>query len=557
VDRENIRIGVVEDDAATRYVKSRVLRQRGYEIYEAGSGRDALDLAERRSPHLILLDVRLPDVSGIEICRQIKSRFPQIIILQTSAIFTGTADRVRALDGGADTYLVEPIESDELVATVEALLRMRRAEQEAQRINENLDRLVADRTRELLEARERLARETDDRRKAEVALWHTQKLDLIGQLTGGIAHDFNNLLTVIAGNLELVRNSIKMHKNSLPEGAKVLQWLANTEDAAGHAAKITQQLLAFARRSSLTLETLHVGDFLISIEGFLRRAAGEAVTLTLDCPQDLWPCRTDRLMLEAAVLNLVVNARDAQPDGGTVRIAVRNATIKDGSAATGIPDGEYARITVADFGCGMEPDVVERAFEPFFTTKEAGKGSGLGLSQVYGFTRQSGGQVQIESTPGVGTTVALYLPRATGASLRTELGEAQPEHHDLRGAETVLIVEDNELVRNTMKTITEGLGYRVLTVAAAVEALELIGGDAAVDILVSDIAMPGGVNGIELAARVRTLRPELPILLMSGYPAAIADDVGYPTLHKPFRSDELARQLRACFNGRTAPPLTR
>jgi DNA-binding response OmpR family regulator len=204
---EPSRILIVDDDEAARYVKSRVLRGEGYAVSEASLGRDALAIAAAEKPHLTLLDVKLPDVSGIEVCREIKSRFPQVIVLQTSAAFTGAADRTRALDGGADSYLVEPIEPDELIATVRALLRMRAAEQEARRINRNLEELVVERTRALADSNRRLASEITDRRQAEAALWHTQKLDLIGQLTGGIAHDFNNLLMVISGNLELIHEA--------------------------------------------------------------------------------------------------------------------------------------------------------------------------------------------------------------------------------------------------------------------------------------------------------------------------------------------------------------
>jgi signal transduction histidine kinase len=548
---------LIVDDEATRYIRSHLLRRHGYEIYEGSSGRDALALAESRSPHLILLDVKLPDASGIEICRAIKARFPRIIVLQTSAAFTGVADRTRALDGGADSYLVEPIEPDELIATIGALLRMRRAEQEVNRINENLGRLVADRTRELVAAREDLARETEDRRKAEMALWHTQKLDLIGQLTGGIAHDFNNLLTVITGNLEVVHNSIKTDGHAHRKRAAVLQCLVNAEDAAQHAARITQQLLAFARRGSLTLAALHIADFMIEREGFLRRAAGETVRLTLEYGPDIWQCRTDPILLEAAILNLVVNARDAMPDGGTLCIAISNVVIGQADSASGIA-GEYVRVAVSDTGRGMAPEVVERAFEPFFTTKEASKGSGLGLSQVYGFSKQSGGHVLIDSSPGAGTTVSLYLPRMMGPPELPGVVEAPAVYSDPGGAEIVLIVEDNELVRNTMETITESLGYRVLTASGAAEALQLIGAGTSVDILITDIVMSGGVNGVELADRVRMLRPDLPVLLMSGYPAAGTDEAGdYTILHKPFRSDELARQIRACFDARTPSPSTR
>src|SRR6516162_1292062 len=358
------RILIVDDDEAARYVKSRLLRGEGYAVSEARLGRDARALASTENPHLTLLDVKLPDISGIEVCREIKSRFPHIIVLQTSAAFTGVADRTRALDGGADSYLVEPIEPDELVATVNALLRMRDAEQEAQRINRNLEQLVIERTRELAEANRRLGDEIADRRKAEAVLWHTQKLALMGQLTGGIAHDFNNLLMVISGNLELIHRALENHfdlqSTSQP---RLLKLLVTAEGAADHAAKITQQLLAFARRSAFTAEPASVGDLVVASEGFLRRAAGEAVSVTFACAPHLWQCRIDPVQLEAAILNLVVNARDAMPDGGCLRIEMANVTVNETSREVkrGVVVGDCVRIVVSDTGHGMTPEVIDRA----------------------------------------------------------------------------------------------------------------------------------------------------------------------------------------------------
>ena len=524
-------------------------------IYEANCGRDALALAKSRRPELILLDVKLPDADGIEICREIKARFSQIIVLQTSAAFTGVADRARALDGGANSYLVEPTEPDELIATVNALLRLRKAEQAVRRTNRRLERLVAERTRELSEPNRVLAQEAADRRAAEMALWHAQKLDSIGQLTGGIAHDFNNLLTVISGNLELIHYTINDLADLRP-GARdgLLRRIASAEEAAGHAANITQQLLAFARRGTLILKPVDIFDFLAAEEAFLRRAAGEAITIDFVYGPGVRICETDPILLEAAILNLVVNARDAMLDGGTLLVEAANISIDHASpqADRGVAVGEYVRIAVSDTGHGMAADVAERAFEPFFTTKEAGKGSGLGLSQVYGFVKQSKGHVLIDSVAGKGTAISLYLPRVA-AELQPVAGpEVSGENAAGRG--TVLIVEDNELVRGTMEMMTESLGYQVLTANGAAEALRLIGGSASVDIVISDIVMSGGINGLELAHRARALHPGLPILLVSGYPAAgVAEACGYPILGKPCRRDELGRQIRAACEPRVGP----
>ncbi len=546
---EPSRILIVDDDEATRYVKSRVLRGQGYAVSEASLGRDALALAAAEKPHLTLLDVKLPDLSGIEVCREIKSRFPHVIVLQTSAGFTGVADRTRALDGGADSYLVEPIEPDELIATVHALLRLRNAEQETRRINRNLEQLVAERTRELAEANRRLADEIADRRKTAAVLWHTQKLDLIGQLTGGIAHDFNNLLMVISGNLELVHELFDSDvKLSSAGRARLQQQLGAAETAAEHATKITQQLLAFARRSSLTAETVCVTDLLAVSEGFLRRAAGGAIEVALSCPSDLWSSKVDPVEFEAAILNLVVNAHDAMPRGGKLRIECMNVSVGtvDGEAERGVAPGDYVRIVVSDTGHGMPADVADRVFEPFFTTKKVGKGSGLGLSQVYGFVKQSGGHILIDSTPGEGTTVALYLPRSTISGEPTATADARTNEAP-GGNETVLIVDDNEDVRDVSAVIVGSLGYEVLTAGDATAALALIRSRRNIELLVSDVAMSGGIDGFELARRAQALRPGLPVLLMSGYPAGSAEESEFPILHKPYRRQKLARYIRAAL----------
>jgi signal transduction histidine kinase len=555
MDKDASRILVVDDDEATRYVKSHLLRRHGYDVCEASLGVEALALAEDRRPHLVLLDVKLPDANGIEICRAIKSRFSRVIVLQTSAAFTGVADRTRALDGGADSYLIEPIEPDELIATVNALLRMRKAEEDVRRVNRRLEQLVAERTGEFSEANRVLAREAADRRAAETALWHAQKLDSIGQLTGGIAHDFNNLLTVVSGNLQLIHGAIaKGGDLDVAARDRLLRRLASAESATEHAARITQQLLAFARRGTLILEPVHIGDFLLAEEGFLRRAAGEAVAIDFAHAPGLWHCQTDPILLEAAILNLVVNARDAMRDGGSLSIEGANVTVDDGSLEhdRGVAAGQYVRIVVSDTGHGMAPEVAERAFEPFFTTKEAGKGSGLGLSQVYGFAKQSKGHVLIDSTPGRGTAVRLFLLRGARGLMPAARRE-DPAAHVAGGSETVLIVEDNELVRETMAMMTESLGYRVLTAGGATEALALIGGGNSVDMLVSDVVMPGGTNGIDLVQQARRLCPGLPILLVSGYPAAGIDRPGnYLILRKPCRREDLARQIRAALDHREA-----
>ncbi len=542
---------IVDDDEGGRYLKAHVLRRHGYNVTEAASGIAAIEQCCVAAPDLVLLDVMLPDVNGVEVSRRIKAANPGIAVLQTSAAATSPHDRAVALDGGADGFLVEPIEPDELIATAQALLRMRGAEQELRRLNESLELLIAERTRALTEANRRLKIEIEERRKTEDVLWHTQKLEVVGQLTGGIAHDFNNLLAVIVGSMEMIRNAFETG-GELPR-AKIMRLLKASEAATGRATKLTQQLLAFARRSAFTLDVVALDEVLVACEPFLRRALGETNVLDLDFEPDLWSCRIDASQFEAAVLNLVVNARDAMPLGGRVEIATSNVVV-DAAEARRSPDltaGAYVLVSVTDTGTGMDPDVAAHAFEPFFTTKEVGKGTGLGLSQVYGFIKQSGGHVVIDSSPGVGTTFRLYLPRCERSAAgrrwtRTGQPDATPTGH-----ETVLVVEDNAEVLELAVTTIRDLGYRVLTAADGPSALNIVQGGEPIDLLFSDIVMPGGMNGFELINRARVIRQGLKALVTSGYanvhrPGADRPDV--PLLLKPYRRADLAQCIRLALD---------
>ena len=296
-----------------------------------------------------MLDVRLPDINGVEVSRRIKATHPGIVVLQTSAAVTSSHDRATALDGGADGFLVEPIEPEELLATARSLLRMRGAEQALRRLNESLELLVAERTRELTEANRRLEIESAELRKTEEVLWHTQKLEAVGQLTGGIAHDFNNLLAVIVGSMEMIQAAFESG-GDLPR-AKILRLLKASEAATGRATKLTQQLLAFARRSTFTLDIVSLDEVMVACEPFLRRALGDSNVLEFNFEPDLWPARIDTSQFEAAILNLVVNARDAMPQGGQLEIATGNVVI-DAAEARRSPDltaGAYVLVRISRY----------------------------------------------------------------------------------------------------------------------------------------------------------------------------------------------------------------
>jgi signal transduction histidine kinase len=540
------RILVVDDDEGGRYLKAHVLRKSGYHAEEVATGRAAIEHCEVAAPDLVLLDMRLPDIHGVEVCRQIKSAFPGIAVLQTSAAITSSRERAQALEGGADGFLVEPIEPEELLAAVKALLRLRSAEQALRRLNEDLEFEVAERTRQLLELGRRLEIESAERRKAEEVLWHTQKLDAIGQLTGGIAHDFNNLLAVIVGSMEVMRAAFEGDRQ-VPR-ARILRMLRASESATDRATKLTQQLLAFARRSTLKLDVVALDEVIVGCEPFLRRAIGETIALKLAFAPDLWACRVDAAQFEAAVLNLVVNARDAMPPGGKLEIATGNVVIDAAQAdhAAALTAGPYVMVRVTDTGTGMDPDVAAHAFEPFFTTKEVGKGTGLGLSQVYGFIRQSDGHVEVDTKPGVGTTFRLYLPRCERVKATGD-GPCTTVSTPPTGSETVLVVEDNPEVLELAVTAISDLGYTVLKAADGPSAMTIIRREERIDLLFSDVVMPGGMNGFDLISKARRVRSGLKAVVTSGYanvhrPGTDRPDV--PVLLKPYRRGDLAQCIR-------------
>ena len=548
---------VVDDDDAGRYVKVHTLSREGYRVSEAALAQTAIELVETETPDLVLLDVRLPDGNGVEVCRRVKAAFPQVTVLQTSSALISAQDRAEALEAGADSYLVEPIEPDELVAVIRALLRMRHAEQTLRQMNENLEARVVERTGELAESQRMLLSEQAGRREAESVLWHAQKLEAVGRLTGGIAHDFNNLLTVISGNLELLQGSITSERSRSRNGQ--LQLISSALRAVEHGAHMTQQLLAFARRGVLQAKTVDLNVVIAGMVDFLRRTLGDAITLKFVEAPGLWLCHIDPVQFEAAILNLAINARDAMPDGGTLRIELANVDVRNGNRDDiDISRGRYACVRVVDNGIGMTDDLVERAFEPFFTTKNVGEGSGLGLSQVYGFVNQSGGDVKITSAPGVGTTIALYLPLSD--TLGTEETEyAADLNYNPHGTETILVVEDEALVRDVVVEIIEDLGYKVLATSNGVEALALLRSGEPIDLLFSDVLMRGGMSGVTLAEQARQIRGGLKVLLTSGYPSRDGARVGpaeFPMIRKPYQRDKLALMLRTILDLRGTASIT-
>lgn len=524
----------VDDDAASRYVKTRSLQMGGMEVLEADTGAAALAMVSARQPLLVLLDVNLPDIGGLEVCRGIKASWPDIIVIQISATAISVTDRVTGLDSGADCYLTTPVEPVELIAVARAMLRLRQAEFQAQEageryrmivesavdyaiftcgldgrvtswnsgaeailgyapeqiigescarifmaddvaadipdqemrsarqglsvrcerwhrrrdgtrfwssgrlvplrdrrgdvagflkilydrsvekeardalvaLNAELETRVAARTRDLAEANDRLRAEMEERARTEEQIRQLQKMEALGQLTGGIAHDFNNLLTAILGGLEVTRRRV--------EDPRTLRLIDSSISAAQRGAKLIAQLMAFARKQHLRVEYLPLNELVRDMQELLERSVGSIVRLHLDLSTDVWPVMADASQVQTALLNLAINARDAMPAGGELFIATANRTV-DGQRDD-IPAGEYATLLIRDTGTGMTDAVKARLFEPFFTTKDVGKGTGLGLAQVYGFVRQSGGDVRVDSEVGRGTTITILLPRAEVAA---------------------------------------------------------------------------------------------------------------------------------------------
>ena len=399
----------------------------------------------------------------------------------------------------------------------------RRAEADLKHIND----LLAERVHDALAERD----------EAEAALQRAQKLEAVGQLTGGVAHDFNNLLTVMIGALDLMQR----HPN---DEARRTRMIEAALGAARRGERLTQQLLAFSRRQALKPEAVQVDALLKDTESLLVRAVGEAVTLVVAPGAPLAVVNIDPSQFESAVLNLAVNARDATPAGGMIRIETAVVSVSRGQIAE-LQSGDYLRVAVHDTGSGMDAATIARAFEPFFTTKPPGRGTGLGLSQVYGFTRQSGGTATVESVAGEGSTVSLFLPRALEGE--RVIAPAPPTANAGRGpALRVLLAEDDGQVAELVEAMLRDLGHEVTLTENADAALAALHTGVAFDLLLTDLIMPGDKSGVDLAREAVALRPDLPVILSSGYTGDVlsaAEDTPWPLLRKPYGPEQLARAI--------------
>ncbi|MBD8701347.1 response regulator [Sphingomonas sp. CFBP 13714] len=472
------------------------------------------------------------------------SDFPFILLSKRGEPRRGA----REVEAVANVTLLErPLHPASLVSAARAALRARQRQRLAARhfedrekaraelrdLADTLEAKVEARTRELAAANDRLTAEIAERERAEARLVQAQKMEAIGQLTGGIAHDFNNLLTAVIGSLDLLLRRT--------DDEKIRRLASMALQAGERGATLTAQLLSFSRRQHLSPVPVEPNQVVASMADLLARSIGAAVTVELDLADDVWRAMVDPTQLEVVLLNLAINARDAMPSGGVVRIATRNLAAVPDALTAELNPGAYVAIEVADTGAGMTPAVLARAFEPFFTTKGQGKGTGLGLAQVYGFARQSGGTVRIVSAENEGTVITLYLPRTTEVADPVAIERlAQATGSRQR----ILVVDDDNDVRGVAAQMIEEIGYQVVAAASGSEALTEFG-RASFDLVLTDVVMPG-MSGVDLARRIRAVAPAMPLLFASGYAdvATFGDELAAETvLKKPYRIGEVAARI--------------
>ncbi len=398
-------------------------------------------------------------------------------------------------------------------------------------LNETLEQRVAERTTELMHAEEQLRQ--------------SQKMEAVGQLTGGLAHDFNNLLTGITGSLELLGTRIGQGRLK-----DLDRYIDGAQGAAKRAAALTHRLLAFSRRQTLDPKPTDVNRLIGGMEELIRRTVGPAIEIDVVGAAGLWPTLVDPPQLENALLNLCINARDAMPDGGKITIETGNRWLDERMARDrDLPPGQYVSLCVSDTGTGMTPEVIAKAFDPFFTTKPIGMGTGLGLSMIYGFAKQSGGQVRIHSEVGQGTTVCIYLLRHLGDAAASKASPNLTESPWAEDGQTVLVVDDEPTVRMLVTEVLEDLGYTVIEATDGAAGLKVLQSNARIDLLVTDVGLPGGMNGRQVADAARVTRPDLKVLFITGYAenAVVSHghlDPGMHVLTKPFAMEALARRIK-------------
>jgi signal transduction histidine kinase/ActR/RegA family two-component response regulator len=483
------------------------------------------------------------------------SDFPFVVLTEHGGGLERNPAAARLVDSlGNVTFLERPFHPTTLVSMVQTSLRGRRRQYECRRLNENLESRVQERTAELAAANRQLLSQIEERERVETTLRQMQRLEAVGQLTSGVAHDFNNLLTVVLGNIGFVEKGL----TATGVDGKLMQRLGYMRAAAERGAKLTDQLLSFSRRQRLEPKPLDLNETVAGMRDLLQSTMGGSVRIETKLGRGLWPAMVDATQLELAVLNLAINARDAMQVGGCLSVATANVALGPAMYPEEPPAGDYVGICVSDTGAGMSNEVRAKAFEPFFTTKEVGKGSGLGLSQVLGFAKQSGGGVRIESRLGQGTSVHIYLPRADAKPSREEATAFGTGPIAGRRGALILVVDDDNAVREVTAAMLRELGYATVEAGSGGAALDLLEREPNIALILVDFAMPG-MNGAEVARQVQTRRPALPILFVTGFAdrTALAGVSEAHIIGKPFVADELGDKVRTALTAGAAENVVR
>lgn len=549
---EPVNILLVDDQPSKLLSYEVILQELRENLIKARSGREALEQLLKNEVAVILVDVCMPEQDGFELVAMIREhpRFQKTAIIFVSAVMMTEPDRLRGYEAGAVDYVSVPIVPEVLRAKVKVFAELYRKTRELERLNAELEQRVLERTAALEassaelvalneQLEQRIEERTREREEALAQLFEAQKLDTIGQLTGGVAHDFNNLLMAALGSLNLL-------KKHLTGDDRARRLLDNAIQAAERGSALTQRLLAFARRQELKPEAVNVERLVGNIEELLRRAVGPAIRLEKVLGSPLSPILVDANQLELALLNLLVNARDAMSDGGMVTIKATEQAVDAREGPTGLAPGRYVKLIVSDTGIGMDDETRARATEPFFTTKGVGKGTGLGLSMVHGLAAQSGGMLELESAVGQGTHVSLWLPVAGTMPVQrppASAPEMTPQPNGRRHLR-VLVVDDDFLVSMGTVAMLEDLGHQVEEANSGQQALDLLASDKRFDVVLTDHAMPG-MTGIQLAEAIAARHRSLPVILASGYAELPSGEpaIKLARLTKPFTQQQLDNAL--------------
>jgi signal transduction histidine kinase len=548
INPDKVNILLVDDSEAKLLSHEVVLAEIGETLFKASSAREAFEYLLRNEIALILIDVCMPDLDGFELAAMIREhpRFQHTAIIFVSAVMNAYPDQLRGYQLGAVDYVPVPVVPELLRAKVKVFVDLYRKTRQLERFNAELEQRVSERTAALQsfneELEQRIEQRTRERETALAQLFEAQKMDTIGRLTGGVAHDFNNLLMAVLGSLSLL-------EKRLSDDAQCRRLLQNAVQGAQRGAALTQRLLAFSRRQELKPESVNLSDLVCGMGELLKRALGIEVTLVCQFPKSLPPVLVDSNQLELALLNLALNARDAMPSGGTLTIRAVDEVIGQNPVDSALKAGEYVRVGVSDTGVGMDEATLAKATDPFFTTKGPGKGTGLGLSMVHGLAAQSGGQLRIVSTLGVGTTVELWLPRAKTDAVSLVRSAERASPAPATASWRVLIVDDDLLVLTGTAALIEDLGHVAIEVPSASEALAVLAAGEAIDLIVTDHAMPN-MTGLQLAHCVQEKYPGMPIVLATGYAELPADPAqfGIVKLAKPCSQTEIAAAMQTAMS---------